>query len=459
MKKIFAFAIAAVALTVGCQKFQELVRPGNDSVNEDEYAAYPVSFGANVATVSTKAAIDEVGGLAQDSIFVYGVNNADKTLLIDRYKITTPLATENTIKDVYYGASKETYSFYGYYAGAQVTAPNYASGVITVPVTITGQEDLMIGLTDKQNDLDNRTIKGDAPLIEELYSAKSARRGVRPNLVFEHKLVRFDFVFTDGTGLELSPDKSVWVERLDITSVAAGELVITHNKNTPTGVLNPTGGATVLNLGKLETEWTDTENSWTPLVKFGYEAQPLAAGAGTIMVMPAASYPVTLHLNQTNATKIAEQPLTLSMPAGAEFEAGKKYEVKIKVYGMEAVVVDIEVKEWGEGGSFEYDPDEDTTPLYVLGETQNAKFAADGGKAEYKLNVESKSWTVSVEGENTEWLTVSPAAGEIITTDSKVTITAAKNTETSERTATVKFTAGEEVKTIMVTQEGAQAGA
>ena len=370
MKKFFVFAIAAATMAVGCQKIQDLVRPGNDNVTEDEYAAYPVTFGTNVATVSTKAAIENVNGLAQDSIFVYGINNEDKELLVEKYKIETPLATENQIENVYYGANKETYSFYGYYAGDLKTTPTYADGVITVPVAITGQEDLMIGLTNKNTDLTNKPDNGKTVDIADLYSAKSARRGVKPNLVFNHQLVRFDFNFTDGSELDPDGEESVWIEKLDITTVAAGNLVITHDATNPTGALVATGAESTLSLGMLNTEWTDTENAWTPLVKFGKDGQNLATGAGTIMVMPKAdgeeqSYAVKLHLKQTGANAVAVQDLTLAMSGTDKFEAGKKYVVNIKVYGMQAVIVDVTVNDWVNGGSFEYDPDENDDPVFT----------------------------------------------------------------------------------------------
>lgn len=375
MKKIFAFAIAAATMAVGCQKFQDLINPNNEPL--DDGTPVPVVFGTNVATISTKAAV-ETSFSDTDVIHVYGIKTdatdltAEGVFLLKDYKLTGPIE-ENNSTDAYYGANKETYSFYGFYTGdATVQDVAYEANKITVPVTIDGDDDVMVGLTDKANDLTNRNENGTtAPVLADLYSAKSSRRGVTPKLVFDHKLVRFDFVFADGSKLQPTGDKSVWVEKVAVKSVAEGNLVITHTE-APTGVLTPKEDVDAINLIAGSDKPEEGAYEWKPLAQFGMGAtDDLDEGEAhaTIMAMPLAEgatqeYPVTLSLGQTGSTETVDQTLTLAMSGEKKFEAGKKYTVTITVYGLEAVIVNVEVKEWASGGSFSYDPDEDETPKF-----------------------------------------------------------------------------------------------
>lgn len=445
MKKFFAFAIAAVTMTVGCQKFQDLINPNDKPV--DDGAPVPVVFGTNIATVATKAAINETAFPTNEKIYVYGLDNADysstEKLLLNNLEITSPNPSNET--NAFYGVDGEKYSFYGYYVGTALTPEaevSYSEGVITVPVTINGTQDLMIGLTDKAKDL------GTTPGLTEadLYSAKSARKEVHPNLVFEHMLVRFDFEF-DGSSI-LPSDATVTVESVSVTTNTTGNLVISHGNETP-GALNTTGEATPLKIGDAN----------APLVKFGENAAEMADGAGTIMVMPKdaeadQSYAIALSLKQGEADAVS-QNLTLTMPEGKSFEAGKKYAVKIKVYGMEAVIVDVTVKEWGEGGAFEYDPDENENPVYipVMGETETIDFTAEASSQSFMFDAEGQTWTIT-KSENAEWLTVNPESE--ITANGKVIFTATANEGEGARTATVTITTGEgdsqKTKTVTINQ-------
>ena len=383
MKRIFLFVLAAAAMTVACQKNQ--VNPDVDPL--DDGTPVPVVFGTNVATVSTRAAVEESFS-ATDAIHVYGIKTEATTLtaggdmfLVEDHELTAPFTTKNnTLEGVYYGANKETYSFYGYYVGGANTGDvvyGTDAATITVPVTIDGDDDLMIACTNKSDDLSKRDAsKGDAPALKDLYSAKSARRGVTPKLVFNHKLVRFDFKFTDGSGLQSTDDKSVWVEKVAVSSVAEGELFINHTEQKDTLILKDGAKAVDLTAGQLESEFVapadQPDATYTPLVKFGKDALYDDADVhATIMAMllpeGTSEYPVKLYLGQTGATIDSNKPqvLTLTMPEGKKFEEGKKYTVTITVYGLEAVIVDVTVNPWTSGGSFTYDPDSNDGPVFV----------------------------------------------------------------------------------------------
>ena len=192
----------------------------------------------------------------------------------------------------------------------------------------------------------------------------------------------------------------------------------------------------------------------TPLAKYGIGAEGYTYdGDITLMVMPQTSYEVTLMLQQGTAAAMP-QTLNLAMSGNNQFEAGKKYAVKIKVYGMEAVIVDVTVKEWGEGGAFEYDPDENDNPVYipVMGETETIDFTAEASSQSFMFDAEGQTWTIT-KSENAEWLTVDPESE--ITANGKVIFTATAN-EGEARSATVTITTGEDdtqkTKTVTINQ-------
>lgn len=347
MKKIFIFALAAATMAVGCQKLQGILTPSVGA--EDDGAPVPVVFGTNVATVSTKAAVENADDLKP--FHVYGISDELTTFtttqdfLVDKEFAGTEATADGYPTGSYYGVAGETYSFYGYYIDKLTTTPTFEGNTINIPVTITGQEDLMIGLTNKDNDLGSiSTLDAD-----DLYSAKSARRGVTPKLVFDHKLVRFDFVIINGSELT----DNVEVSQIDLLNTTTnGKLIITHGDE-PSGELvkgADRGDKADLSLTGVNGAALVTLTNAT--------AVNASQNAGTIMPMPEEEgYMVKLHLTQNNQTAYQELPLVMS--GENSFVPGTRYTVKVKVYGMEAVIVAVEVTPWNDGGSFEYDPDSD----------------------------------------------------------------------------------------------------
>ena len=353
MKKIFIFALAAATLTVACQKNDVTVDPTEDGT--------PVQLvlGSSVATLQTKAALDDFTG--SEKLVIYGFEK-DKDLsvaenyLVNGVEINSNASTDAdiTIENTFYGTGGQKYAFYGYYVddagnGEVVKDAN----TISVPVKITGQQDLLIGKTTTPSDLKGLTAA-------DLYSAKSARKGIKPHLKFEHQLVRFDFILKNGTTIPSDSDKTISVDKITVTSVAEGDLVI-----------DQTDAEKCVLVASTTAE--DAELS-IPSAK---DAGALATFSSTntndvtvtesLMVMPGKTeYPVSLTISQTGTgapTASATSNLTIGTTdtSFAGFQAGFKYVVTIKVYGQEAVIVNVELAEWNDGGSFELDPDGENT--------------------------------------------------------------------------------------------------
>ena len=266
-------------------------------------------------------------------------------------------ATEDiTIANTFYGTAGQKYDFYGFYTGGAENGPVVkAADKITVPVKITGQEDLLIGKTTTPSDLEAKGL-----VAGDLYSAKSARKGVKPHLKFDHQLVRFDFKLVNGSDIPDDSDKTISVDKITVTSLAEGDLVIdpqaAANCKLVTSDTAADAGLYIPSVGT-EKLATFTKDNKDDVVTVGE----------SLMVMPGKTeYPVSIVISQTGAgapAGTAESNLKIGTTDAAftGFEAGYKYIVTIKVYGQEAVIVNVELAQWHDGGTFVLDPDGDNT--------------------------------------------------------------------------------------------------
>ena len=66
----------------------------------------------------------------------------------------------------------------------------------------------------------------------------------------------------------------------------------------------------------------------------------------------------------TELTEEVTLPLTLTMPEGKTFEAGKSYQVNVTIYGMEKIVLEVELAPWLDGGHFDVGGDKDGDGIY-----------------------------------------------------------------------------------------------
>ena len=354
MKRFFFLAIAAVGMTVACQK-QEISNAPADPM--DDGTPVPVVFGTNVSSsVTTKAALDAWTG--NEKLVIYGFKTGadlsvtdaaddDYGYLVNGVEVDSPASGttgEVTIPDTFYG-KENSYDFYGYYAAGvdDDNAVTVAADKITVPITITGKEDILVAKADKAKDIAKAKETYTGTIDDSrVYSAYSARRDVKPNLVFEHQLVRFDFELVNGS--ELADGVELEVASIKIKANTKNNIVI--NKAGTCGLENAgsdPADLTYAPVGGEELKFTNATPANKPL-------------QGNIMVMPGQTeYPLTLTLKQSNSTGTIDSELKIS---GPEFKAGYCYLVKVKVYAQEAVILSVTLKEWLPGGTITIDPDE-----------------------------------------------------------------------------------------------------
>lgn len=434
MKKIYFLAGAVAALiAVSCAKEQGKVdnpSPTPAVTEEEDATPVPILFGSKLNIVETKAAVEkwnDAHAPQSEALYIYGLEDAG-TVAAPVYKLTGAAPFINNVKAVppagataeansdrlpivvnnpaaadpvnapepFYYAENVKYDFFGYYvddaAGANPTPAVDASegtvSKITLPVTINGTQDILLAKTDKEEDLINRQDTG-KPIasVDRLYSSYSARRGVNPNLNFEHQLSRF--VFSIKKGGTVDGDK-ITISSLKVESYAAGTLTIV---GAPTEVSNQGWNKeqgefipvnSVQNL-YLVPEIEDNENpvarTYLPVTTLTNDT-PIEAGnnlaihpgadyaaIGDIMVYPGQDvYNFDLDILQDGITAaIPTQHLQIEMAkvikngasAGVQFaEPGKQYNVNLIVYGAEEVVITVTLSDWEEVGEINIDPDE-----------------------------------------------------------------------------------------------------
>ena len=402
MKKYFLLAAAAATvLAVSCnkEKNQPKVDPTPNVVDEiDDTTPQPVLFGVNNAVVkssiSTKAAVDLWANTLPDSLYVLGLHNNGTDVLInnvgakapntnagrDAINVYNPNATAAN-EPFYYGmATTDVYSFYGYYVGEAYkyeydngeykalapapAKPSLDADDYTLTVDFDGTTDIMLAVTDKEADYAARAPQyADKYVIpSEIYSAKAARRGVHPDLIFKHQLSRFVFYLQAANA-----DVATHIKLDSLTLGSKYKVTLDVDGNTATFpgtaadtvdfVLKDATGAKVTNQA-LVYNAAAGEGVINGFTKVGE----------SIMVAPGQeNYYMKLGLksDQISATiPVVEQKIDLSAliegaTATYAAEAGKKYIVKMMVYGPEEVKITVTLVPWDDVDMNSIDPDTD----------------------------------------------------------------------------------------------------
>lgn len=388
MKKMIFAALAIAAMMVSCQK-EALVDNQKETPAEEKNELQPVVLGSNLfKAAATKASVNDMQSWKTDggSIYVYALNNneaAGNKVFInnvgamlsgayaDPNTYTGSLDLKNPLNNnpFYYGTSDDDiYDFYAYYlgynpGGEDSVIAGLVSDVITVAdVKVKGDNDIMIASTNKAADA---IVQGTMVNPKYLYSQYSARHNVKPNLVFKHMLSKFSFNvryaghLADDSKIELTGIKFVGAKNSgtlflngDAPGFEAGDAtseIILYNSDMPVEL-------------RIASD-VETDN-------YGYN------NVGNLMVVPAASdtlvieFKQTFNLSQTGDEE--EEPFDLKKvitpqdvvdengqhPTAEAFEAGKHYVVNITVYGLEAVVVNVQLIPWEDAGTITIDPDQ-----------------------------------------------------------------------------------------------------
>lgn len=417
MKKMFFFALAAAGMLTACSNDDTLGGNGEQNVSEQQ-----IRLGVASSKVQTRGT-GTVGGMtdaenvwAGQTLWVYmlqkgsmdlayykspavGTTAAAETEVFNNKKFKAPNTADNTKSGLattadgtiaYYPVS-DNYDFWGYRVddaavggdpvvktvddtGAEVEA-NVATKRV-VDIKIDGSQDIMAGKAVPSAD-EVTKLGGYA---ENFYSAYAARKGVQPNITFNHLLTRFTFEVRAGSkataGLPAGGNtEAVKVTGVSVNSKTTGTLTVAYTGATKEAadLLTFTGDASPLKLQQrsatavdnndplvalepVSLTWTDENAAMGDVLKIG-EALLVAPGETEYPLTIALSQDVLQKVGEAKVTMPLEQKATIKMDGAKKFEPGKSYKVTITVYGLEDIRVTATLVPWADGGSIDIDDD------------------------------------------------------------------------------------------------------
>ena len=354
MRKFLLFAVAAVTVAAGCQKIQGIINPDNGLVNEDGQVA--IRFKTNVANVETKG----VGSLetlsASNTLYMFGLNetrsgvqefknspaHAEGNMLVfNAVDHDGDASTPDKAPTYFYAGTTDKYSFYGYYVddacGAGVTPAPGAD--YKLDVTIDGTQDILLGAPVKADDVDRNTEVTET----DVYSAFSARRGVTPNVVFNHALTRYTFTLLNkGT-------QPVKVETVEVMSKTKGVLTVAVTQS--------------LVMDGTETEETalSLDSVSLPADLESYDpAQPSLPKnlEGSVMTFAGQSNTLVLTLSQDGMLASEKRVVSMPIKVSGGTQPAYSYELAVVVYSLEKVGMTVTLKPWENGQSVTLNPED-----------------------------------------------------------------------------------------------------
>lgn len=247
-----------------------------------------------------------------------------------------------------------------------------------VDIEIDGSQDIMAGKAVPSTD----EVTALGGYADNFYSAYAARKGVQPNITFNHLLTRFTFEVRAGSkataGLPAGGNTdAVKVTGVSVNSKTTGTLTVAYTGETKAAadLLTFTGDASPLTLKQRSTTAADNNEALVALEPVTLTWTDDAATIGDVLKVGEAllvapgetEYPLTIALSQDVLQKVGdpkvtmplEQKATIKMDGTKKFEPGKSYKVTITVYGLEDIRVTATLVPWADGGSIDIDDDRD----------------------------------------------------------------------------------------------------
>ena len=420
MKKMFFFALAAAGMLTACSNDDTLGGNGEQNVSEQQ-----IRLGVASSKVQTRGT-GTVGGMTDDdnkwagqTLWVYMLQKGSMDLALykapaaggvatpdvevfNNKEFKAPTTADNTKSGLattadgtiaYYPVSGN-YDFWGYRVddaavggtptvkivddnGDEVTADHMDQATKrVVDIKIDGSQDIMAGKAAPSAD-EVTKLGGYA---DNFYSAYAARKGVQPNITFEHLLTRFTFEVRAGSkataGLPAGGNTdAVKVTGVSVGSKTTGTLTVAYTGATKkaaelltfTGDASPLklmqrdetvadNNAALIDLKPVTLTWTDDAATIGDVLKVG-EALLVAPGETEYPLTIALSQDVLQKVGENKVTMPLEQKATIKMDGTKTFEPGKSYKVTITVYGLEGIEVTATLVPWADGGSIDIDDD------------------------------------------------------------------------------------------------------
>lgn len=450
MKKKW-FYLAATLLMTGCAEdaFEDMNM--QETTERQEIKLFAGTTGLEVESRGAGT----VGGLTNDAsnvwngqkLTIWGIKNnaADLTKNNESnvyLKGVTATAPTNATTGVVtlengplYYPLQGAFNFTGYYIDdAADGAVSIATNAITQNVEIDGSQDIMIAkaeLTIEQKKtlveslIEYGKLEGDAEdyvdattadfvtginaedkaLIEQEYqkafSSYAARRGVQPEMTFQHQLARLEFSVIAGdenaqgaiapvtvNGTEYN--KGILIKDITIKSAQRKGTITIDNAGNITFAANttsaPTANDKLILKGKFGTNGNiqlgsdgklETIEETAPENLYNKDAENTYTRIGeSILAFPSDKYTVDITTMQyvqlkkgttdeyelvegTTGRNTSYTNVTIQLSGTNTFEAGKTYDIKVKVYSNQEIVITATLQGWEEGEEVVISPEDD----------------------------------------------------------------------------------------------------
>lgn len=270
---------------------------------------------------------------------------------------------------VYYLNSNQPYDVYGYYLdGLELTdeAVDRTQEGIRLKVNINGRQDLMSSkavVTDEQLKQANIPANDWALMREQCFSGYTAASNIQPMLEFKHHLTKLVFRLYPAV-------QNAWKTTINGITVRAkteGYFTVAHSSVGNMGVNfseTATYGELPLTEADGTTLLTDTYRPVQEGVDYSlpvYERPSVQVG-DCLMVPPGeTTYECEVQMTQLlDDGTLHSFKNTLHVTNGqAGFQAGNQYTVKLAIYGLQEIGIDVSVSPWIDGGDVSIDPDEE----------------------------------------------------------------------------------------------------
>lgn len=407
MRKISIVTLAAALLLSGCNKENLEFNDVENLFIESEGDVRFIKLGGRTdAAVTTRASVESLDEIGQVGIFCLAarktdVKNAEEAKAIDWNQIvsTNPELYGTTTNGIYWGnvccdvvnnggtyAIEPTdaatyypyypmtswfgYDFYGYHPFSNSYSKSTDS--VYVDMVIDGTQDVIWGRSDIPNVAElTSSIELQDKLSKCYYSARYFRNHPQDveaaHMKFEHKLARFRFFVYPGANKESAEDKlydeaaALCVKEIRLNKVEdklrlvvadrsgrnrGGELY-SNNRNVTSFYLHHKDGS---KLADRPIDVPVKEDS------YGVTYPDTAQVGDCIMALPGhTAYYMSVVLADTadhSKTYSSEKNITISLNAAKtkKFEAGKTYNVYLRVAGVTMIGVTAELEDWDPNG-------------------------------------------------------------------------------------------------------------
>lgn len=380
-RRIFGITFLTVSV-LACKKND--INNSIEDIDNDSSVAIQLSA-YEASSVMTKAALKEWNNT---ELYVFGLKHTadgydfeDSDNIVNRKAIAESgtycglnIYKDEAKEEPYFYRRDYRYDFYGYHlGGAEIVSeqPNTSGDKYSFDLTFDGSNDLMYAVTDKEKDI---KLAGYLPEAignygDYVYSERSARMGITPNLVFNHALTRLNFIIK-GKGNKY---QNVSVTGVEVKSVNKGTLVVTGPEVGFT--MNSTAEPVSLLL-----KAADNSGLATSLVTENTENAVLGGDGACLMIAPGMeeveiiiylkneliNKPMDGYKFTAKATDVVKTDESGNKTSVTSFEKGHAYDFYISVYGPEQINISASLAPWVPGGDFTYDPDD-----YFTGEGVN----------------------------------------------------------------------------------------